>query len=81
MRKFSDSDGAQWTAAVHETPGPDYKGRFYLVLADTAGSECALLDVRWNNERTARRTLDTMSETELRRRLRSATGRGTPVRT
>jgi uncharacterized lipoprotein YmbA len=36
----------------------------------------ALLDVRWNAERTALRTLTTMSEVELRRRLASAKGRG-----
>jgi len=39
-----------------------------------------LRDIRWNSERSARRTLDTMSVVELRRRLRSAEGRGT-VRT
>ena len=76
MREFSAGDGTQWTAAVHEASGPDYKGRFSFVLSDETGGEYALVDVRWNNARTAQKTLDTMSETELRRRLRSATGRG-----
>ena len=39
------------------------------------GDPVELTDVRWNNERTAQRTLDTMSVVELRRRLRSARGR------
>ncbi len=82
MREFSDREGATWTAAVRSASGPDYKGRHYFVLrpASGEGQEVALSDVRWNSERTAQRTLDTMSVSELRRRLRSARGRsGTPV--
>lgn len=75
MRRFSDSGGAEWTASVHEEDGYDYKGRYSLVMVDESGTEVALEDVRWNTERTAHRTLQTMSETELRRRLRSARGR------
>lgn len=77
MRDFTDQDGRSWKAMVRETPGPDYKGRFLFIMApaDDPGSEVALRDVRWNTERTARRTLDTMSQVELRRRLRSALGR------
>ena len=77
MRSFEDLAGGAWTAEVHEESGPDYKGRFYLVLATDDGSrKVGLTDVRWNSERTARRTLETMSVAELRRRLRSAVGRG-----
>jgi hypothetical protein len=79
MRDFLAGDGSAWTADVRESTGPDYKGRFYLVVTDSEGVEAALVDVRWNNERTAKRTIDTMSETELRRRLRSALGRGQAV--
>lgn len=77
MREFTDQDGRSWTATVRETPGPDYKGRFYFVMApqDDPSGEVALRDVRWNTERTAQRTLETMSVVELRRRLRSAAGR------
>lgn len=77
MRHFEDQDGARWTASVAEQAGDDYKGRYYLALrrADSAGPEVSLQDVRWNSERTAQRTLDTMSVVELRRRLRSALGR------
>jgi hypothetical protein len=77
MRKFTDQEGRSWIATVHETPGPDYKGRYYFVMRpeDGEGGEVSLHDVRWNTDRTARRTLETMSVTELRRRLRSAAGR------
>lgn len=76
MRSFRDHDGRGWTADIATTEGPDYKGRYYFVLRPEEGEgEVALVDVRWNSERTARRTLETMSEVELRRRLRSAVGR------
>jgi hypothetical protein len=80
MRKFEDAEDRAWTATVREREGPDYKGRHYLWLEPADGGEgVALLDVRWNSERTARRTLATMSEVELRRRLRSALGRTVPA--
>lgn len=78
MREFTNEAGEAWTASVRERSGPDYKGRYFLWLEPKAGGEgVALLDVRWNGETTARRTLGTLSEVELRRRLRSARGRST----
>ena len=78
MREFRDQSGKVWTAAVQERTGPDYKGRYFFWFEPRAGGEgVALSDVRWNSEPTARRTLGTMSEVELRRRLRSALGRDT----
>ena len=88
MREFDDASGATWVATVKARPGTDYKGRYYLFLRPEDGTETegvALLDLRWNSERTAERTLETMSDTELRRRLRLARGRyraeagGTPA--
>jgi hypothetical protein len=77
MREFTDGAGGEWVATVRERPGPDYKGRYYFFLEPSGGGAgVALVDVRWNSERTAQRTLETMSEVELRRRLRSARGRG-----
>lgn len=81
MRVFEDENGRRWIATVVKRPGPDYKGRYYflLVLEDEAADGPArldLLDIRWNRERTAERTLETMSVVELRRRLRQARGRG-----
>ena len=78
MREFTDSAGNTWQAAVVAENGPDYKGRLHLVLRPAAGQggeAVELRDVRWNSERTARRTLQTMSVVELRRRLRAAVGR------
>jgi hypothetical protein len=77
MREFTDQEGRSWIATVREIQGPDYKGRCLLVMApeDEPHAEVTLGDVRWNTERTARRTLETMSLVELRRRLRSALGR------
>jgi hypothetical protein len=76
MREFTDADGNNWTASCLEESGPDYKGRLYLALDRSDGGEkVELRDVRWNSERAARRTLETMSVVELRRRLRSAVGR------
>jgi hypothetical protein len=76
MREFTDRAGRSWVASAAEEEGTDYKGRFYLTLTPAEGGETlALRDVRWNSERTARRTLETMSLFELRRRLRWAEGR------
>jgi hypothetical protein len=79
MKPFRDEDGKVWVASVRVRPGRDYKGRFYFFMEPDGGDSdgIALLDVRWNSERTAQRTLETMSEVELRRRLRSARGRAT----
>jgi hypothetical protein len=78
MRKFMDSKGGAWVAAVRSEAGLDFKGRHHLCFhpedAEDEGFE--LLDVRWNSQGTAERTLATMSDVELRRRLRSALGRG-----
>ena len=78
VRRFTDDDGQLWRAfAVAESTG-DYKGRFYLALSPDAEAETEALhlpEVRWNSLDTAERTLRTMSEVEMRRRLRSALGR------
>jgi len=78
MRRFEDQHGQVWQARVKARPGLDFKGRYYFVARPEGGGdadEVALGDVRWNSERTAARTLRTMSDVELRRRLRQARGR------
>ncbi len=79
MRRFADDHGVEWVASVADSAGGDYKGRFHLILrSEREGTgPVALADVRWNSRRTAQRTLRTMSAAELKRRLRSARGRGT----
>lgn len=82
MRTFQDEKGATWVASVRVRDDDDYKGRFRLVMAPEGGSsrgEVELEDVCWNSEKTARRTLLTMSAAELKRRLRSALGREASV--
>jgi hypothetical protein len=72
----------RWIAGARERPGLDYKGRFYFVMQPEAAdppAEVALEDVRWNSEDAARRTLLSMSQVELRRRLRNAKGRGSAL--
>lgn len=78
MREFEDGEGHRWVADVAERGGPDYKGRFHLVMRPADGGadeEVDLVDVRWNSARSAARTLRTASTVELRRRLRAARGR------
>ena len=78
MREFEDQEGKVWVAGAEALPGPDFKGRFVFVARPKGGGteeQVLLDDVRWNSERTARRTLETMSSVELRRRLRYAVGR------
>ncbi len=75
MRQFEDQEGRRWTARLGERPGNDYKGRYFLVMEPDDGAPASLVDVRWNSRKAADRALGTMSLVELRRRLRSATGR------
>ena len=76
MKKFVDDGGKLWEASVAEAAGDDYKGRFYLTVREDGGEVITPLpEIRWNSLRTAERTLGTMSDVELRRRLRTALGR------
>lgn len=80
MRRFQDENGLEWSAAVARHEGMDYKGAFHFCMTPAdGGAAVELQDVRWNSERTAQRTLETMSVVELRRRLRSARGRAPVV--
>ena len=82
MKEFTDGEGRSWVASAQEEESPDYKGRHYMVMKSADdGRTLPLRDVRWNSERTARRTIETMSEVELRRRLRVARGRSNPTPT
>ncbi|MBH16028.1 MAG: hypothetical protein CME30_01935 [Gemmatimonadetes bacterium] len=79
MRQFLDQDGNSWIATAKEEPSVDYKGRYYMYLHEEdqqGGQGYKLLDIRWNGKEVAKRTLQTMSDVELRRRLRTARGRG-----
>jgi hypothetical protein len=76
MRSFHDENGAAWTADAMEEDTPRHHGRWYLVFRDeTGGAVHPMPEVRWQNRRTAVRTIAAMSEFELRRRLLNVRGR------
>ncbi len=71
MRDFTDEQGAVWTATAVEEDTPRHHGRWYLVFHPAGGEvpRLAAPEWRWQSEPEARRTLDTMSLFELRRKL------------
>lgn len=76
MKRFTDEEGRPWVATALEEDTPRHHGRWYMVLqAEEGGPELMLPEVRWHNRHTAERTLLTMSDFELRRRLRMASRR------
>ena len=82
MRNFQDEQGREWTATAREESTPRHHGRWYLAFHPAAdpGTLIPLPEVRWQTAQSAQRTLGTMSEFELLRRLvtaRSRTGADT----
>ena len=72
MKTFSDENGREWVATAREEDTPRHHGRWYMVLHPAGAEDEALAvpEIRWKNRHTAERTLSTMSDFELRRRLR-----------
>ena len=80
MKQFTDERGESWVATALEEHTPRHHGRWYLVF-HPAGQDDQYVpvpEVRWQTSATAARTLKTMSEFELRRRLSSALKRFGP---
>jgi hypothetical protein len=76
MRSFSDVDGREWVAEAREEQTPRHHGRWYLVFRTTDGSDTLPMpEVRWQTKSSAHRILDTMSQFELRRRLKNVRAR------
>lgn len=77
MKHFTAEDGREWVATAREEDSPRHHGRWFMALhpADQPDTVLALPEVRWKNARTARRTLETMGDFELCRRLRIAARR------
>lgn len=77
MKSFKGQDGREWVATAREEVTPRHHGRWYLVLhpADSEAGALAVPEIRWKSRRTAERTLLTMSDFELQRRLRTAARR------
>ena len=80
MKEFKDDQGRLWVARAARENTQRHHGVWYLVFHPLTDPS-RLLDVeevRWQTEATAARTLRTMSEFELRRRLKSAVARHEP---
>ena len=77
MRNFLDDQGREWTATSREETTPRHHGRWHLAFHPAAdpGSLIPLPEVRWQTQQSAARTLATMSEFELLRRLLAARAR------
>jgi len=77
MRSFHDAAGREWLADAVEEATPRHHGRWYLVFrpAEGDGPVLPMPEVRWQTRETAERTVNTMSVTELRRRLAAARAR------
>ena len=71
MRNFTDEAGTPWTASAREERTPRHHQRWYLVFHHAADESqlFEMPEVRWQTSATAARTLRTMSDFELRRRL------------
>ena len=71
MKTFQDEHGGTWVATAREESTPRHHGRWYLVFHPTSDEDrlLAMPEVRWQTYASARRTLATMSDFELRRRL------------
>ncbi len=77
MKSFTGQDGRAWVATAREEDTPRHHGRWYMVLhpADAEAGALAVPEIRWKSRHTAERTLVTMSDFELQRRLRIAARR------
>jgi hypothetical protein len=74
MKQFTDEQGREWIATAVEENTSRHHGRWYMVFepSNNAGEKLPVPEVRWQTAATADRTLRTMSDFELRRRLSSA---------
>lgn len=73
MKQFVDDSGRMWIATAAKEDTPRHHGTWYLVFqpVDEPTRRYAMPEVRWQTAATAARTLRTMSDSELRRRLES----------
>jgi hypothetical protein len=77
MKTFTAENGERWVAGAAREHTERHHGVWYMVFhrADTASDRLPVEEVRWQTRATAERTLRTMSDDELRRRLNSAIAR------
>ena len=83
MKAFKDEHGNTWIATAAEEATPRHHGKWYLVFHPEGdpGAVYEVPEIRWQTRATAERTLQTMADFELRRRINSAQLRhgGEPV--
>lgn len=77
MKTFQDETGENWVAAAARENTDRHHGVWYMIFhpEGNAAHRLEVDEVRWQTEATALRTLRTMSDFELRRRLQSAVAR------
>jgi hypothetical protein len=74
MKVFKDEFGNSWVAKAVEEETPRHHGRWYLVFhpEHDPAKTYDVPTIRWQTQATAARTLETISDFELRRRVNSA---------
>lgn len=76
MKTFTDEAGRRWVVTAVEEQTPRHHTRWYLVFRPEDGAgDYPLKEIRWQTRATAERTVRSMSEFELRRRLETALAR------
>lgn len=77
MKTFRAENGEAWVASAEREETERHHGIWFMVFHREGDSSerLPLFDVRWQTRATAERTLLTMSDFELRRRLKSAVAR------
>lgn len=77
MKVFKDEAGQSWVATAAREDTERHHGVWYLIFHPEGQPDRQLdvSEVRWQTQATGARTLRTMSDFELRRRLQSAVAR------
>lgn len=73
MKVFKDEHGDSWVAKAIEEETPRHHGTWYLVFhrENDPSRVYSVPTIRWQTAATAERTLLTMSDFDLRRRVKS----------
>jgi hypothetical protein len=77
MKTFRADNGENWVASAEREDTERHHGIWFLIFhrAGDSAERLPVFEVRWQTRATAERTLLTMSDFELRRRLKSALAR------
>ena len=74
MKVFKDEHGNSWVARASEEETPRHHGTWYLTIhsENDPSKVYEFQTIRWQTASSAARILETISDFELRRRLKSA---------